>query len=237
MTLATLRILIPLMMLPLAPPAWCEQAAALPGASPDVNQPFRGTKLGHWEGIFERPGLEVFDQRYRILKAAGVKPGQQVADIGAGTGLFSSLFAQAVGPQGRVYAVEVSPGFVAALEERARSEGLGNLAPILSTQTDTGLDPGSIDLAFVCDTYHHFEDPKAMLASIHRALAPGGGLVVIDYHRRPGFSSPWILSHVRGGRDQVVREVESAGFRLVAEPPLLRESYFLRFERLGGRTP
>lgn len=237
MTLTLLRILLPLMLLPLAPPAWCEPAAALPGASPDVNQPFQGTKLGHWEGIFERPGREVFDQRYRILKAAGVKSGQRVADIGAGTGLFSSLFAQAVGPQGRVFAVEVSPGFVTDLEERARSEGLGNLVPILSTQRDTGLAPGSIDLAFVCDTYHHFEDPKAMLGSIHRALVPGGALIVIDYHRRPGFSSPWVLSHVRAGRDQVVQEVESAGFRMVGEPPVLRESYFLRFERLGGRTP
>jgi predicted methyltransferase len=231
-----LRILLTL-ILPLAQQAWCEPAAALPGASPDVNQPFQGTKLGHWESIFERPGREVYDQRYRILEAAGVKPGLRVADIGAGSGLFSSLFAHAVGPQGRVYAVEVSPGFVAALEERARSEGLGNLGPILSTQRDTGLDPGSIDLAFVCDTYHHFEEPKAMLESIHRALDPGGVLILIDYHRRPGFSSPWILSHVRAGRDQVVREVESAGFRLTKEPPLLRESYFLRFERLGGRTP
>ncbi|MFY9975826.1 MAG: methyltransferase domain-containing protein [Chromatiaceae bacterium] len=238
MTSAPLRLLA-LLLLPLAQPAWCDQSpsTALPGASPHINQPFEGARVERWSNIFERPGREVFDQRYPILEATRLEEGMRVADIGAGTGLFATLFARAVGPAGVVYAIDVSPGFVAALSARARAEGLTNLVPIRNSQQGTGLRDASVDLAFVCDTYHHFENPGAMLASIHRALAPGGTLIIIDYERLPGASSPWILGHVRAGRDQVVREVTAAGFRLVEQPEILRESYFLRFQRTDGPAP
>ncbi len=231
--------LLCLLALILAEPAWCEQAAnrTLHGANPHINRPFEGAGLERWATVFERPGREVFDQRFRILEAARTQPGMRVADIGAGSGLFALLFARAVGPAGLVYAVDVSPGFVSAIAERARAERLANVVPILNTQQGASLDGASIDLAIVCDTYHHFEDPKAMLETIRRALVPGGALILIDYHRRPGISSPWVLSHVRTGRDQVVREVTAAGFRLVEEPDFLRESFFLRFERADGPTP
>lgn len=214
--------------------AWGELAPSrvAEGADPDINRPFRGARLEHWSEVFERPGREVFDQRLRILEATGAREGTRVADIGTGTGLFATLFARAVGPSGRVYAVDISPGFVSSIGERARIEGLANLTPVLNTQTDSGLEPSSIDLAFVCDTYHHFEDPGAMLASIRRALAPGGTLIVIDYHRRPGVSSPWVLGHVRSDRRQVVREVTAAGFQALDSPDLLRQSYFLRFKKV-----
>jgi SAM-dependent methyltransferase len=235
-TLGGIAFVIPLS---LAPAARSEQAPGLTvqGASPHINRPFEGTDLERWATVFERPGREVFDQRFGILQAARIQPGMRVADIGAGSGLFATLFARAVGPSGLVYAVDVSPGFVSAIAERARAERLTNVVPLLNTQQGAGLDGARIDLAFVCDTYHHFEDPKAMLKSIHRALVPGGAFILIDYHRRPGQSSPWILSHVRAGRDQVVREVTGAGFRLVEEPDFLRESFFLRFEKADRPTP
>jgi SAM-dependent methyltransferase len=235
-TLRGVALLIPLT---LASAAHCEQSSGLSveGASPHINRPFEAAGLERWTNVFERPGREVFDQRFRILQEARIQTGMRVADIGAGTGLFASLFARAVRPAGLVYAVDISPGFVEVITERAQAEGLANVVPIRNTQQDTGLDPGSIDLAFVCDTYHHFENPSAMLESIHRALVPDGALILIDYHRWPGFSSPWIMSHVRAGRDQVVREVTASGFRLVDEPALLRESFFLRFERVGGPSP
>jgi predicted methyltransferase len=235
---ALLRIL-PLLLLRLGQPAVGEGTAAhaAPGASSTINQPFAGPDLSHWPSIFERPGREVFDQRFQILAAIRLEGGMRVADIGAGTGLFSTLFARAVGPSGRVYAVDVSPGFVSTISGRARAEGLTNILALQNTQKDTGLEPESIDLAFVCDTYHHFEDPAAMLSSIHRALVPGGTLIIIDYERRPDRSSPWVLSHVRAGREQVAREVRAAGFRLVEEPAILRDNYFLRFEKGERASP
>ncbi len=88
-----------------------------------------------------------------------------------------------------------------------------------------------MDLAFVCDTYHHFEYPRRMLGSIRRALRPGGALVIIDYRRVPGRSSPWVMGHVRAGKETVISEVQAAGFRLVSEQQFLQENYFLTFRK------
>ena len=204
-----------------------------PGGSPLLNRYYQGADFGRWTDVFERRGREVFDQRFQIVHAAGVREGMRVADIGAGTGFFAALFARAVGPEGVVYAVDTSPDFVAGIEERARTYRVKNLVPIVNTQQGTGLEPNSIDLAFLCDTYHHFEDPRAMLDSIYQALAPYGSLIIIDMHRIPGLSSPWTMGHVRAGRNQVVSEVEAAGFRLMEEPRLLRDNFYLRFEKLS----
>lgn len=204
-------------------------AAARDGADPGINRPYQDPDFQQWVERFERPGREVHDRREAIVTSSGVKRGMQVADIGAGTGLFALLFARQVGAQGKVYAVDISKTFVDNIERRAMRDGLTNIAGIVSSQNDTRLPPNSIQLAFVCDTYHHFEQPRAVLGSIHRALKPGGTLVVIDFERIEGKSSAWVLDHVRVGKDQVIREIEAAGFRLVADEKLLKENFFLRF--------
>jgi SAM-dependent methyltransferase len=207
--------------------------AAPAGASPLLNRYYQGADFQRWSNIFERPGREVFDQRFQIVHALRPYDGMRIADIGAGTGLFTVLFARAVGPQGVVYAIDTSPEFVAGIEARAREYRVANIVPLVNTQQDTLLEPGSIDLAFLSDTYHHLEDPGAMLDSIYRALVRYGALVIVDFHRRPGFSSPWVMGHVRAGMEQVIAEVEGAGFRLVESRNLLRENFFLRFEKRG----
>jgi ubiquinone/menaquinone biosynthesis C-methylase UbiE len=158
----------------------------------------------------------------------------KVADIGAGTGRFTLLFSRAVGQKGRVYAVDISRTFLDNLERRAKSDGFTNVTTVVNNQTDTRLSTGSIQLAFICDTYHHFEQPRAMLASIHRALKPGGSLVVIDFERIEGTSSPWVLDHVRAEKKLIIQEIEAAGFRLTADKKLLKENFFLRFTKLDS---
>lgn len=201
------------------------------GAAPEINRPFAEPDYGAWVQRFERPGREVYDKRADIVTATGVRAGMHVADIGAGTGLFTLLFADAVGPSGTVYAVDVSPGFIQNIEERAQKRGLENVVGIINTQKDTRLPPGSIDLAFMSDTYHHFEHPLQMLASVHSALRPGGGLVVVDFEREENVGSQWVLSHVRAGKETVINEIEAAGFELVEDRPLLRENFFLQFKK------
>lgn len=102
---------------------------------------------------------------------------------------------------------------------------------MVNQQTRTNLEPASVDLVFVCDTYHHFEYPQAMLASIREALVPGGVLALIDYRRKPGVSAPWIFEHVRADRRTVIDEVKQAGFDLIDDPLRLRENYFIRFRK------
>jgi ubiquinone/menaquinone biosynthesis C-methylase UbiE len=199
------------------------------GADPSINRPYLDPDFQQWVERFERPGREVYDRRQAIIAASGVKPGMRVADIGAGTGLFSMLFARQVGTEGKVYAVDISKTFIKNIEQRARHAGLTNITGITSTQSETRLPPDSVHLAFVCDTYHHFEQPRSMLASIHRALKSGGILVVIDFERIEGKSSDWVLGHVRAGKQQAIREIEAAGFRLMEDRPLLRENFYLKF--------
>ena len=198
-----------------------------------INDPYQDPDFDQWTQTFERPGREVFDERFRIVSALGLHRGMAVADVGAGTGLFSLLFARAVGESGRVYAVDVSQAFIDKIMERTGDYHVGNVVGVLGTQQSTGLAPGSVDLVFVCDTYHHFEYPRAMLASIAEALRPGEQLVVIDYRRVPGLSRSWVLGHVRAGEDEVVEEIGAMGFVRVGAEEFLRDNWFLRFRKRG----
>ena len=201
------------------------------GASPEINEQYRDPDYSRWQRNLETEGREVYEKRLAIVEAAAPRPGQAIADVGAGTGLFTRLFAARVGPQGRVYAVDIAKAFVEGNLRRARAARLENVVGIVSTQTDTRLAESSVDIAFVCDAYHHFEDPPAMLASIRRALRPGGTLVVIDFERIPGTSPDWILKHVRAGKEEFRHEIEAAGFRFTEEVKLMRENYVLRFTK------
>jgi ubiquinone/menaquinone biosynthesis C-methylase UbiE len=201
------------------------------GASPEINAPYRNPNYEQWRQRFETEGREVYDQRHAIVAAARLRPGMVVADIGAGSGLFTRLFAAEVGKAGRVYAVDIARAFLEGNLRRARAEGHQNVVAIESTQEDTRLAAASIDFAFICDAYHHFEQPQAMLASLRQALRPGGALVVVDFERIPGVSPDWILKHVRAGKDEFRAEIEAGGFRFIEEVKLMRENYFLRFSR------
>ena len=134
---------------------------------------------------FESEERDVYAKRQAITRAVGPQRGNAVADIGAGTGLFTQLFAEQVGPEGTVYAVDIGPAFLQYIAERAKQHGHERIVKtVLNTHDSVELPAGSIDVAFLCDTYHHFEQPEKMLASIHRALRPNGRLVIIDFDLR-----------------------------------------------------
>lgn len=217
----------------------CACAGAPPEASvrPGINDDFTDPALDVDAMVrrFEAESREIFARRSAIARAVGLREGMTCADVGAGTGLFVDFFARDVGPTGRVFAVEIAPKFVELLRERATARGNRQVEAVLGTEHDVALPAASVDVVFTCDTYHHFEYPRSTLASIHRALRAGGQLVVVDFERIPGTSRPWVLGHVRCGKEQVVREVCDAGFELVEEVPLeLRENYFLRFRKAAA---
>jgi ubiquinone/menaquinone biosynthesis C-methylase UbiE len=211
----------------------CVMSALAQDASvrPGINRSYDGADYQRWQGMFETEGREVFERRDAIIAALDLRPGMVVADVGAGTGAFSFPLARTVGVAGKLIAQDISPEFLRGIEARARAENLPQLHVLLGDEKNAGLAPHSVDLVFTCDTYHHFEYPQAMLASLHRALRPGGRLIVIDYERIPGRSSSWVLGHVRAGKEAVIAEIEAAGFRQVRAHPLLRENYFIEFER------
>jgi len=206
-------------------PSYAEQT----GADPEINRPFIDPDFQQWVNIFERPGREVFDQRHAIVVASKVQPGMDIADIGAGTGLFTRLFAPKVQPGGTVYAIDISKSFIDNILRTCREQRISNVKGIVNTHTDIGMPPNSIDLAFIVDTYHHFEYPKETLASIHQALRKDGRVIIIDFRRDPRTSSNWVMQHVRGNKQQVIQELNEAGFKLLDDKPLLRSNYFLEF--------
>ncbi len=210
-------------------------APVVPGARADVNAEFRRADLDvqPWVERFEGESREIAARREALVAALALRPGEAVADIGAGTGLFTEPLARAVGPQGLVYAVDIAPAFLEHIRQRAAAAGLGQVRTVTCDDRDTRLPAASIDAAFVCDTYHHFEHPSDTLASLRAALRPGGRLLLVDFEREPGASRDWVLGHVRAGRAQVAAEIEAAGFRLLRQVPVegLVENYVLEFAR------
>jgi len=149
------------------------------------------------------------------------------------------LFAESVGADGRVYAVEISPKFIEYLRERARRGRLRQVEVVEGEDRFVPLPEASIDVAFLCDTYHHLENPQGILRSLHRALRPGGRLVVVDFDRNPASSRKWVLEHVRAGKSEVSAEIVSAGFTLEEQIDIdgLVENYVLQFRRSSPNGP
>lgn len=214
-----------------------EPTAAQPAPEPakkGLNDVFLDPELDVQSFVtrFEGESREVVDRQPAVLAALDLQPGQAVADIGAGTGLYVGPFAEAVGAEGTVYAVDISPRFLDHLRTRSQELGLTQVQVVEGTEQSVELPPDSIDVAFICDTYHHFSDPPATLASLHSALRPGGRLYVLDFERIEGVSKDWTLTHVRAGKEVFAAEIEAAGFTPAGELEAgLEDNYLLAFDR------
>jgi ubiquinone/menaquinone biosynthesis C-methylase UbiE len=200
----------------------------------EINKPFQNPDVAEYIKRFESESREVYVRRMAIVEAVGLTPGMAVADVGAGTGLFARLFADIVGPEGKVYAVDIAKPFLDHIAREARKRGHAQIQIIQGTQETTNLPPGSVDVAFFCDVYHHLEQHERMLASIHRSLRPGGRLIVIEFDRREGVSSDFIMKHVRAGKAQFLAEIAAAGFEPLETPdaPRFKENFFAEFRRI-----
>lgn len=218
-----------------SPAAVAEGADTQQSVKPGINEQFVDPELdvSQWLGRFEIESREVYGARDAVLKACGIQPGDSVADIGAGTGFYSRLFAAAVGNKGWVFAVDISPRFLQHIITKSREDKVHNLTGVLCSDRSANLPPESVNLVFICDTYHHFEYPHSTLASIYQALKPGGTLVVVDFDRIPGVSREFIIGHVRAGKEVFRSEIENAGFEFSEEVkiPGFKENYLLRFRK------
>jgi len=198
---------------------------------PGVNDSFKDAEVERFIERFERDGREIYDKREKIVGALELGPGMNVADIGAGTGFFSRMFAKRVGTEGTVFAVEIEQNFLDHIEEKAREAGIENIRTVLGTDRSARLPKDSVDVVFVCDTYHHFEYPFSMLRSIHETLRADGRLVIVDFERIKGVTSDFSIEHVRCGKGTVTDEVKDSGFDFVREVPILDSQYVIVFRK------
>ena len=176
---------------------------------------------------------ELYAAREAVLAAAKIPAGARVADIGAGTGLYSLMFAGAAGATGTVYAVDIEPRFLKLINQRAADLDHMNVVSVLGRDTDITLPAGSVDVAFIADTYHYFSDRAAIMKTVREALADGGRLIVLDYDLTAENAADGRHDHVRFGKAGLVNEVEGFGFKLLEEPKVegLTDFYMVVFEK------
>jgi cyclopropane fatty-acyl-phospholipid synthase-like methyltransferase len=209
--------------------AMAQQSPITPTAK-ELNKSF-DADASQWTERFEHEGRAIYDKRAEILDAMGLKPGMEVADIGAGSGLISRLIAQRVAPGGTVFAVDISKNMVDHIAKTAQEEKITNIQAVLGDPRSPKLAPNSVDVACIIDAYHHFEYPAEMLAEIRRALRPNGMLMLIDFKRIDGVSRDYILKMVRAGEGTFTDEFLNAGFDLVERrDDMFPDNYMLKFK-------
>jgi len=202
-------------------------------ATPGLNDRFLNPDMNiqDWIDRFEGESREVVLRQPEVLAQLDLKPGDRIADIGAGTGLYTGPFSDTVGPDGAVYAVDISPAFLDRLRGLAADNSWDNVQVVEGSPTSVNLPEDSVDAAFICDTYHHFDAPAETLASLRAALKPGGRLYVLDFERIEGVSSEFIMGHVRGDKEVFAAEIAAAGFIPDGELDAgLTDNYLLRFQ-------
>jgi ubiquinone/menaquinone biosynthesis C-methylase UbiE len=207
-----------------------ELVSVRPGVNDRYYEP---DAVATWTDKLEGEQREVIARRDEIVAALGLSPGMIVADIGAGTGAFLAPLSAGVGADGKLYAVDIVPVFLEHLRARVASEGLHNVEVVEGSETDVMLPDASIDSMFMCDVYHHIEYPSIYAGSLYRALRPDGRLVVVEFERIPGKTSPSMLKHVRQDKATLIAELSAEGFvleREITSVPL-RENYMLVFRK------
>jgi precorrin-6B methylase 2 len=139
--------------------------------------------MGHQGAAWlERPERETEERTDLLLEALALKPGEIVADIGAGTGYFSWRMAQRVRPNGKIYAVEIQQEMLDLLMANMKKRGVDALVqPVLGTVQDPKLPDASTDTILLVDVYHEFDFPYEMTRAMIKALKPGGRLVLVEY--------------------------------------------------------
>lgn len=147
---------------------------------------YMGREIAHVMGYqaagwLDRPEREQEEQTSKMIEALKLKPGDVVADVGAGSGTITFRLCAQVGPQGKVLAVDIQKEMVALLRERATARKLTNLAIIQGTETDPKLPAGTLDLILMVDVYHEFAYPYEMTEALVKALKPGGRLVFVEF--------------------------------------------------------
>lgn len=171
------------------------------------------------------PARDAWQKPHDVLMALGLKDGDVVADIGAGSGYFALRFARHVGA-GKVLAVDVAQPMLDELATRASAAGLTNVTPVLARPDDPTLPPAGVNVVFTCNTWHHIEQRPAYLARVKQALAPGGRFVIVDFHKNAPVGPP---PSMKLTREEVLAEAQAAGFVLKGESRFLPHQYFLVF--------
>lgn len=213
-----------------------------PGTPDGMGKWFLGREIAHYmthHGApwLERPEREEEERPRLLLDALGLKAGESVADVGAGSGYLTWRMAERVGPTGRVYATDIQPEMIAILRTNMAARGLTNVVPVLSTPEDPHLPTNALDLIILVDVYHECEFPYEMARGMTAALKPGGRLVLVEYRGEDQWVPIKRLHKMTEA--QVRREMTLHDLEWVSTGRELPRQHILVFRRKedGGQLP
>lgn len=185
--------------------------------------------VGRWSEILEGSERDQWQKPDEVIKNLNLKPGDVIADIGAGTGYFTRRFAPAVGPQGKALGLEIESSMVEHMRQEARRLNLTNYEPRLVKPEDPGLEPQSVDVIFLSNVYHHIGNRVAYFRKLAKSLKPNGRVVIVDFYRKPQPVGPPVEQKV--SEQAIIEELRQAGYRLTKSLSFLPYQYFLEFGR------
>src|SRR5215831_1266052 len=166
-------------------------------------------------GALEDPKRDAYQKPQEVMTALGIKPGEVIADIGAGSGYFTFRLAHHLGDKGKVYAVDVSPDMILHINRRIRELNVTNVITVLSDPDDPLLPDHSIDRFFFSESWHHIENKTKYLELMKRMLKPGGEVVMIDFQKKDLPVGPPLQMKI--AREDLIKQMESDSFRLTKE--------------------
>jgi arsenite methyltransferase len=177
--------------------------------------------------MLENPQRDAEQKPDEVIAALDLKPGETLADIGAGSGYFSFRLARNVGDTGRVYAVDINSDMILYMNRYIRDKKIKNVMTILSAPDDPFLADASINRFFICNTWHYIQNRPRYMALMKKMLKPGGQIIVLDYKKKqlPVDLPP----EMKISRREVISEMEAGGFKLVKDHDFLSYQYFLVF--------
>lgn len=175
--------------------------------------------------MYNRKAASAASKPEQILEILDLQPGQQVADIGSGGGYFALRFAQAVGNEGHVYAVDTNHEFLRYLSQEARERGLENITTLLVTGGASELPARSLDLVFMRNVHHHLPNRIEYFKKLREALKPDGKIAIIEHDGR-GFLNLFRLLGRFTSQETIVEEMTAAGFQAIKRPDILSKQSF-----------
>lgn len=204
-------------------------AAALVALSGSAAAQLSSRPADEWVKTLETPERLAALKVDEVVGSLKLRPGDVVADLGAGSGPFVPAFARAVSATGKVYAVEIDRGFFPFIEQKAKAAGVANVRTVLGEFTDPKLPAADVDVAFFHDVLHHIDNRAAYLKSLVQYLKPGARVAIIDYDaaQSPHRDQP----QLQVTKEQAAAWLAGAGFKPVQEIALFQDKWFVIYSR------
>jgi len=191
----------------------------LAGSATNIQAQLAARKADEWVATLEGPQRIASQKIDAVLSKLDLKPGMVIADIGAGSGLFSRPLAKAVVPAGKVYAVDIQQDLLDHINQRDKAESIRNIQTVLGEYDDPKLPARNVDLAFINDVLHHIQHRAAYLRALGTYIKPSGRIAIIEMDKNdpktPHRNQPELLV----AREEILHWMSDAGFKLVQEHP------------------